>query len=221
MMRIVRATLVALLMTISAGGALAAPPARALCLVCKVTEGTDHEEPVKAERTYEGAAYYFCSEKCAKAFDADAAAYLPPVFPRPAPEFALTDLGGKAVSPAALKGNVVLLDFWATWCKPCLAAMPDLQALHDKYKDRGLSVIGISIDEEAATKVPKFIASKKIQYRIAVDDAKKPAWDAFRVKAIPAAYLLDRQGRIVAQWTGATPNREELERRLEELLAAD
>jgi thiol-disulfide isomerase/thioredoxin len=176
---------------------------------------------VKAVRTYQGTEYGFCSDKCAKAFDADPAAYLPPEFPRPSPEFALTDLAGRAVSPAALKGNVVLLDFWATWCVPCRKVMPELQALHDKYATRGLSVVGISIDEGGPAKVTKFVSSKKFTYRIAVDDGKTPAWDAFRVKAIPAAYLLDREGRIVAQWLGAPPDPKELERRVTELLATD
>jgi len=220
MFRNPRAILVALLLMVPAGGAMAAP-AKAVCHVCRVTEGNAEEEPVKAVRTYQGTEYGFCSDKCAKAFDADPAAYLPPEFPRPSPEFALTDLAGRAVSPAALKGNVVLLDFWATWCVPCRKVMPELQALHDKYAARGLSVVGISIDEGGPAKVTKFVSSKKFTYRIAVDDGKKPAWDAFRVKAIPAAYLLDREGRIVAQWLGAPPDPKELERRVTELLATD
>ena len=220
MIRVVRATLVALLLMAPVGGAVAAP-AKAVCHVCRVSEGAAEEEPVKATRTYQGTEYGFCSDKCARAFDADPVAYLPPALPRPSPEFALTDLAGGAVSPAALKGNVVLLDFWATWCVPCRKVMPELQALHDKYAARGLSVVGISIDEDGPAKVSKFVKSKKFTYRIAVDDAKKPAWDAFRVKAIPAAYLLDREGRIVAQWTGAPPDPKELERRVTELLATD
>jgi len=222
MMRIVRAILLALLLMlmVPAGGAMAAP-AKAVCHVCRVTEGAGEEESVKAVRTYQGTEYGFCSDKCAKAFDADPAAYLPPELPRPSPEFALTDLAGRPVSPAALKGNVVLLDFWATWCVPCRKVMPELQALHDKYAGRGLSVVGISIDEDGPAKVSKFVKSKKFTYRIAVDDAKKPAWDAFRIKAIPAAYLLDREGRIVAQWTGAPPDPKDLERRIAELVATD
>jgi len=220
MIRMVRAIVVALLLMGPVDNAFAAP-ATALCLVCHVNEGASEEEPVKAVRTYQGIEYGFCSDKCAKAFDADPVAYLPPVFPRPSPEFALTDLAGGKVSPAALAGNVVLLDFWATWCVPCRKVMPELQALHDKYAGRGLSVIGISIDEGGPAKVNKYVKSKKFTYRIALDDAKKPAWDAFRIKAIPAAYLLDREGRIVAQWTGAPPDPKELERRITELLAAD
>src|SRR6185503_4345632 len=191
------ASLAATLMT--AGPAIPtadAAPAKGICLVCQVTHGEAEEEPVKAVRGFEGKEYGFCSEKCAKAFEAEPAAYLPPTFPREAPRFALTDLSGKPISNESLKGNVALLDFWATWCVPCRKSMPELQAIHEKYKSRGLRVVGISIDEGGPAKVKKFVAAKKFTYPIAVDSDKQPAWDAFRVKAVPAAYLLDRNGRI-------------------------
>lgn len=93
--------------------------------------------------------------------------------------------------------------------------------MHEKYAGRGFSVVGISIDEGDPAKVKKFVTSKKITYPIAVDSEKSPAWEAFRVKAVPAAYLLDRDGRIVAQWTGAPAKAKELEMKLEGLLAVD
>jgi peroxiredoxin/YHS domain-containing protein len=192
-----------------------------ICHVCRVTHGEAEAEPVKAVRTHEGKEYGFCSEKCAKAFDADPAAYVPPTFPRPAPAFAVDDLAGKRVSNDALRGRVALVDFWATWCVPCRKSMPELQALHEKYAERGLTVLGISIDDGGVSKVRKFVASKKFTYPIAVDSEKAPAWDAFRVKAVPAAFLIDREGRVVAQWTGAAPDRGELDALLEKLLAAD
>lgn len=194
---------------------------KAICVVCAVKEGEAEPETVQAVRAYEGREYGFCSAGCAKAFDADPAAYVPPEFPRPAPVFALTDLAGRPISPTALQGKVVLLDFWATWCPPCRKSMPELQALHAKYAKQGFTVVGISIDEGGAGKVKKFVAAKKITYPIAIDAGKNPAWDAFRVKAVPAAYLLDREGRIVAQWTGIPADAKALEAKLEGLLATD
>ena len=67
----------------------------------------------------------------------------------------------------------------------------------------------------------KYVRAKKITYPIAMDSEKDPAWEAFKVKAVPAAFLIDRQGQLVAQWTGSSANRAELERALEKLLAVD
>jgi len=199
----------------------AAPPTKAVCLVCRVTKGETEEEPAKATRSHEGKTYGFCSEKCAEAFVADPLAYVPPSFPRPAPAFQLTDLQGRRLSPQKLAGKVVLLDFWATWCVPCRKSMPELQRLHDRYSSRGFTVIGISIDEGGSSKVQKYVTTKKVTYPVAVDQERNPAWDAFRVKAVPAAYLLDREGQIVAQWTGAPADASELERKIQELLPED
>ena len=222
MTALVRALLASLLLLAVAPISVAvAAPAKALCLVCKVKHGEAEEEPVRAVRTHAGVEYGFCSEKCAQEFDADPAAYIPTGLPRPAPAFALTELGGKPISQAALAGQVVLLDFWATWCAPCRKSMPELQALHDKYRDRGFTVVGISIDEDGPAKVKKYVRAKKITYPIAMDSEKDPAWEAFKVKAVPAAFLIDRQGQLVAQWTGSSANRAELERALEKLLAVD
>jgi len=203
-------------------GATPAPAAaeKAVCLVCSVKEGASEPEEVKAWRTYEGTRYGFCSEKCAGEFDADAAAYVPPTLPRPAPELSVADLAGKPVTWKSLEGRVVLVDFWATWCGPCRKSMPELQALHEKYSARGFTVLGVSIDEgNAAAKVKKFVSSKKIRYPIAVDSEKTPTWERYRVKAVPAAFLVDRNGQVVAQWTGTSVDAADLEARLATLLA--
>ncbi len=195
--------------------------ATGLCMVCKVRHGEAEPEPVKATRTHEGASYGFCSEDCAKEFTSDPLAYLPPEFPREAPGFTLTDLAGRSVSLESLKGRVVLLDFWATWCVPCRKSMPELQTLHERYSARGLTVLGVSIDEKADAKVRKFIADKGFTYPVAVDSPKQPAWQEYRVKSIPAAWLIDRDGRIVAQWTGAAAPAAELDARVRALVGGE
>jgi thiol-disulfide isomerase/thioredoxin len=189
---------------------------RAPCVVCVTLEGTKEPEEVHAWRTVDGVRYAVCSEECAKKFDAEPAAWLPPEFPRPAPALDAVDFAGKPLGLDAFKGKVVLLDFWATWCAPCRKSMPDLQALHAKFGSRGLVVLGVSIDEgKAKQKARDLVAKKKYGYRFAFDDA---AWQRYGVKAIPAAFLLDRQGQIVAQWTGLPADPAELEEKIAALL---
>lgn len=197
--------------------AKASAPRSALCLVCAAKEGTTEAEPVKATRTYEGREYGFCSAACAKAFDADPAAFVPATLPRPAPGFRVRDLDGQVVSSSALRGKVTLLDFWATWCVPCVKNAPELDRLHREWGARGFQVLGVSIDEGGAKKVRPFLKKHAVRYPIAVDSEKPSAWSSFRVKAVPAAYLIDADGNIVRQWLGRV-DPAEVEQVLAELL---
>jgi peroxiredoxin len=111
-------------------------------------------------------------------------------------DFSLVDLTGNSWHLRDLKGKVVLVNFWATWCPPCRKEMPDLQALYDKYKDQGFLVLSIS-DEETA-KVSPFIAERKITYPVLLDPGRKVK-DAFVVEGIPKSFVYDRAGKLVAQ----------------------
>ena len=202
-------------------------PERAVCTVCAVV-GTHEAEPEKvvAWSKYQDEIYYFCSEGCKTKFDAGPEGYLPPVLPRPAPEFKVKNLDGKEVTLKTYKDKVVLIDFWATWCKPCEKMIPELQKLHKAYTnketDKEFVVIGISIDEgkDIAKKVQKFKKKKKIAYPILLDVSDEPAWAAFKVKAIPAMFLIDPKGEIVAQWTGQIEY-EKVEAKVNEILMVE
>ena len=111
-------------------------------------------------------------------------------------DFTLADLQGKAWHLRDLRGQVVLVNFWATWCPPCRKEMPDLDALYNKFKDQGFVVLAIS-DEEAA-KVSPFIDGRKISYPVLLDPGRK-ANAAFIVEGIPKSILYDRSGKMVAQ----------------------
>ena len=188
-------------------------PDKALCPVCALRGGETELEKVEAHSEHAGKAYYFCSEACKVEFDSDPLAYLPPVFPRPAPGVVVETLEGGDKSPGDFGGRVLLVDFWATWCRPCLETMPRLQELHRAYADMGLAVWGVSIDEEKdrLRKIRKMVEKLEITYPVFVDAKETPAWYQFKVKAIPAMYLIDAESQIVAQWTGKI-DYEEVER---------
>lgn len=111
-------------------------------------------------------------------------------------EFALKDLTGKTWTFAELRGNVVLVNFWATWCPPCRKEMPDLEKLYERFGPRGLVLLGIS-DEEAA-KVGPFIRERKVTFPVLLDPGRKVN-EMFVVEGIPKSFVYDRDGKLVAQ----------------------
>ena len=178
-------------------------PEKALCCVCAV-HGETELEKVKAKTTYEGKSYYFCSDHCKEQFHVDPLSFIPPELPRPAPLFVVETLEGKDAA-SEFAGSVTLVDFWATWCKPCEKIMPELQKLSDEYGDKGLHVMGIAIDEgeDRVKKIEKYVQKHRISYPIFSDAKKAPAWYAYRVKAVPALFLVDQNGQVVAEWRGS------------------
>ena len=115
---------------------------------------------------------------------------------RQSADFTLSDLQGKAWRLQELRGKVVLVNFWATWCPPCRKEMPDLDALYSKFKDQGFVVLAIS-DEEAA-KVSPYLAEHKVSYPVVLDPGRKVN-DLFIVEGIPKSFVYDRSGKMVAQ----------------------
>jgi len=111
-------------------------------------------------------------------------------------DFTLDDLQGKPWHLRDLRGKVVLVNFWATWCPPCRKEMPDLDALYNKFKGQGFVVLAIS-DEEAA-KVSPFISERRISYPVLLDPGRTLN-DLFIVEGIPKSFIYDRDGKMVAQ----------------------
>jgi peroxiredoxin len=112
------------------------------------------------------------------------------------PEFTLTDLSGKTWTFSELRGKVVLVNFWATWCPPCRKEMPDLEALYGRFGSKGFVVLGIS--DEEATKVEPFIRERKISFPVLLDSGRKVN-EMFVVEGIPKSFVYDREGKLVAQ----------------------
>jgi len=111
-------------------------------------------------------------------------------------DFTLTDLDGKSWNLKDLRGKVVLLNFWATWCPPCRKEMPDLEMLYRRFGAQGLIILGID-DEEAETVKP-FIAQQGITYPVLLDPGRKVN-TLFQIEGIPKTFVYDRDGKIVAQ----------------------
>ncbi|MFZ0313110.1 MAG: TlpA disulfide reductase family protein [Candidatus Korobacteraceae bacterium] len=124
-------------------------------------------------------------------------------------DFTLTDLQGKNWTLKDLRGKVVLVNFWATWCPPCRKEMPDLEALYNRFKGQGFVILAISEDEET-NKVPPFIAERKISYPILLDPGQKVN-KLFQVDGIPKSFVYDREGKLVAQSIDMRTQRQFLE----------
>ncbi|HLP50595.1 MAG TPA: TlpA disulfide reductase family protein, partial [Chitinophagales bacterium] len=117
-----------------------------------------------------------------------------------APEIDLKDPNGKSIKLSSLKGKVVLLDFWASWCGPCRMEMPNVVAAYKKYKDKGFTVYSVSLDKDA-TAWKNSIGALGMTWENQVSDLKfwqSAAAATYGVQGIPAAFLLDRDGKIVA-----------------------
>src|SRR3954463_12062365 len=120
--------------------------------------------------------------------------------PKPAPAFTLKDLDGREITPASLRGKVVIVNFWATWCGPCRAEIPDLVALQEKYKDT-LQVIGISEDEAGVEVVKRFAAEHKINYPVAMTTPEIEKMYP-GISALPTSFIIDRESRVVQKHVG-------------------
>jgi cytochrome c biogenesis protein CcmG, thiol:disulfide interchange protein DsbE len=136
-----------------------------------------------------------------------------------APAYGASLLGGDSVSLAQLKGNVVLLNVWATWCIPCRKELPELQALHKQYEPRGLRVVGVSVDETGTdSSVREYAQELGITYSI-LRDPDQRVYSAFSIVGVPASFLIDREGRIAWMLYGPfTSTNPELQRALQKTL---
>jgi cytochrome c biogenesis protein CcmG/thiol:disulfide interchange protein DsbE len=119
-----------------------------------------------------------------------------------APELSFTDLNGNTLHSASYKNKVVLVNFWAAWCRPCAEEVPQFIALQKKYQDQGLQVIGFSVEDDA-TELRDFYRKYQMNYLVVPSDLKIA--DAFGgVLGLPTTFVIGRDGRIHGKHNGAT-----------------
>jgi peroxiredoxin len=123
-------------------------------------------------------------------------------------DFTLHTLDGKAVTLSALKGKVVLVNFWATWCPPCRKELPDMLALYEKFKDKGFVIVGIT--DEKPEVVKPFVTKQALTYPILLDNERKVN-QKFNVQGIPFSVIYDRSGKLTKVAVDMRTNKQLLE----------
>ncbi len=137
-----------------------------------------------------------------------------------APDWTLSDPKGKPHSLSDYRGEVVVMDFWATWCGPCKRAMPGLQRLHTTYKNKGLNIVGINAWEESPDMAVGYMRSQRLDYQLLLhgDDVAK----RYQVKGIPTFYVIGKEGEVLFTARGFAPQLEhELEKLIREALGLE
>ena len=119
-----------------------------------------------------------------------------------APPFTMKDLQGNTLDLSAFQGKVLVLNFWATWCPPCRAEIPDLIAARKELGPKGLEIIGVSVDQMSAAKLREWVSNVGISYPVALADSKIVE-DYRPGEYIPATIVIDKKGRIRYRHTGA------------------
>ena len=121
--------------------------------------------------------------------------------PTMAPDFVLPDLAGQAVRLSALRGKVVVLNLWATWCPPCREEMPSMERLYQRMRGRDFQLLAVSQDEDGAKMVEPFVSEMKLSFPVLIDPDHLVG-DRYGVWGYPETFVIDREGRIVERVIG-------------------
>ena len=135
-----------------------------------------------------------------------------------APESSFVLLDGSQMRSTQLQGKVTLVNFWATSCTTCVAEMPEIVATYDKYKDKGFDTLAVAMSYDPPAYVVNFTETRKLPFKVAIDNTGANARDWGDVKLTPTTYLVNKRGEIVKRYVG-TPDFAELHRLIEKLLS--
>ncbi len=123
---------------------------------------------------------------------------------KPAPSWSLVDLSGNPVESSQFQGKIVIVDFWATWCGPCRKGIPELTKLYAAYKDKGVEIVGVSLDQQGPAVVRPFVAQYKMNYPVLMG-TQKIVNDFGGVTGIPTAFVISQDGKIYKKYVGLYP----------------
>ena len=127
---------------------------------------------------------------------------VPEVARHAAPDFVAENLRGGNTGLVDYKGKVVLLNFWATWCMPCRAEMPGMETLWQNYKEQGLVVAAVSVDEGSRGRIETFAKLLDLSFPVLLDPESKVS-DLYKVSNMPTSFLIDRNGKIISRIVGS------------------
>ena len=127
----------------------------------------------------------------------------------PAPPFELSRLDGSPVTLASLAGKLVLVDFWATWCPPCILEIPELNSFYQAHREAGVEILAISVDDETPEWLKEWATKEGIEYPVAIGDMDVAR--AYGAEQFPFHVLIGREGQILARLTPGYHDREELD----------
>lgn len=122
-------------------------------------------------------------------------------------DFSLNNLSGEKISLSDFAGKIVILNFWATWCPPCKAEIPDFIDVYNEYKDQGITFLGVSLDDDLNA-LKQFVFDYNISYPILIDNQVANVSGNWGISAIPTTYFIDTDGEIIDKWIGQIPKQE-------------
>ena len=142
----------------------------------------------------------FCLSACSSPPPTPSAG--PPAVGQAAPDFTLSDLNGKSFALSALRGKVVIVNFWATWCPPCRAEMPSMELLHRELGDEGLVLLAVNIEKDGRQTVSKFLATSPHSFPVLLDDQEE-IQKRYGVYKFPESFVIRKDGVIDDKVVGA------------------
>jgi peroxiredoxin len=119
-----------------------------------------------------------------------------------APDFSLETMSGEKISLAQLRGKVVIVNFWATWCPPCRSEMPSMELLHQTFKDEGLVLLAINVEKEGPSLVADFLTENPYSFPVLLDE-QATVQNLYGVFQFPESFIVDRNGKVVKKVIGA------------------